>query len=142
MPAGILSLGKDIRVIVQTPEGGRLDIANVTGFTQNWVTKKVNSAPLNAPPIQADLPGGWQCEIDFDRADNVVEDYFVQKEIDFWSGGNYANGTVFIYITEPNGGQSRYQFNGASFSFNGGKWGAEEKVTQKLTFFASTKTRF
>ena len=140
MPAATFSLGKDIQAIIITPEGGRLNIKNITKFTQNWNTKKVTSAPLNGPPQQADLPAGWNCEVDFDRADNTVDAYFALREAAFWAGQAYANGTSYIYITEIDGSQSRYQFNNCSFSFNAGSWTAEDKVSQKIMFFASTRT--
>ena len=133
-------IGKYYRAQIVTALGV-LIVPNVTGIHQKQERKKVVSDPLNAPPQHASFPQGWTVGIDFDRTDNTVDAYFAAEEANFWNGGQVLNGTLYVYITEVNGSQSRYMFNNCAFSYDdAGTAKGVDKVSCKISAMASTRT--
>lgn len=142
MPTAAFNLGRDCTIVIQTPTG-RLDAQIVTQFDAKQKVKNLRIAPLNGPPIGADLPDGWDGTFQLDRANASVDDYFSNLEQTFWAAGTFPiNITIYQYVQEVSGSTSTYQYDGVTMHLNEtGTWKAEEQVKQTVTFFAATRRK-
>jgi hypothetical protein len=63
-------------------------------------------------------------------------------EATFINGQNVAAGTLYQYVTEPDGSTSTYQYTGVVFKLTlAGTWRGDSSVKQRLEFFASQRLR-
>jgi hypothetical protein len=121
---------------------GRIDLAHVTGFDANQVTVPVRVDRLDGVQLGAELPKGWTGSFLLDRGSSAVDDFIASIEQAYQAGQTIGTGTIYQYINETNGSVSTYQFSGVVFKLaSAGSYRGDAAVTQKLDFFASSRTR-
>lgn len=141
MSSTAFSTGFDCQVVLIGPKG-RVDLSLVTGFSANQTVKTIRVDPLNAPPIEAHLPSGWTGEFMLERNSSAADDFFSNLEQDYWAGRSIGFSTLYQYVQEKDESTSTYQYDQVAIHLSdAGSWKAEGSVSQKITFFASTRKR-
>jgi hypothetical protein len=89
-----------------------------------------------------ELPKGWEGSFDIERGNSAADDFISAAEQAYYSGSQPALGTMYQYITEPDGSTSTYQYDSVTFRLSSaGQWKGDASVKQKLDFFASRRLR-
>jgi hypothetical protein len=138
------TVGRDCQAVLVTPYGTQLTMPLGTQITwkREYTTSK--STPLNTPPIERALPMGHRLTVTYDRSDKSIDLAFSQIEANWWAngtpdGGTNASGAAFIYINEPTGGVTTYNFQNAALSqTDGGTFSVENAVKGEIAVFAPT----
>jgi hypothetical protein len=141
MATTTFSIGRDTQVVVIGPFG-RVDLTHVTGFESRQLTQSVRVTRLDGNHLATELPKGWEGGFDVERGNSAVDDFIAQLESTYYNGGPVNGGTMYQYITEPDGSTSTYQYNAVVFRLgNAGQWKGDASVKQRLEFFAATRSR-
>ncbi|MGE4482012.1 hypothetical protein [Acidocella sp.] len=141
MPFNTFTVGSDCQIVVMGPFG-RVDLAHVTGFEATQVTQPLRVDRLDGVQLAAELPKGWNGSFLLDRGSSAVDDFIAQIEVAYHSGQTINGGTLYQYVNEPDGSTSTYQFNNVVFKLaSAGLYKGDAPVAQKLSFYASTRTR-
>ena len=133
---GSFSLGRDTQVVLLHPlaPGGRIDIPNVTSVDVKPVYTQIKSKRLNGDVVEGALPDGYTYTISVDRAGPQLNDLQVLFDAAWHLGGTIQNGTLFLYITEPSGGQSAYMLTDCSVMLSDlGAYQPDQVVKQTIT---------
>ena len=139
--ANTYTIGRNCQVILFWA-GSQVDLADVTGFAAQQEVKHQRADPLNSTPIEFTTPSGWRGQFEVDRGSSAIDDLVVSIESAFWSAGTIGSGTIYQYITEPDGSQSTYEFTGVSLVLsNAGSYQADNIVRQTIGFFASQRVK-
>ncbi len=135
------SVGRDTQLVVMVPSG-RIDLTYVTAFESHQLTQSVRVARMDGVNMGTELPKGWEGAFELDRGNSSVDDFIAAMEQQYLNGGGSVTGTMYQYITEPDGSTSTYQYDGVSFRLaSSGTWRGDASVKQKLEFFAATRRR-
>ena len=135
------SIGRDCQVVLLW-NSIRVDLREVIGFQAEQQVKLQRSDPLNSVPVEFNTPAGWRGQFQVDRGSSTLDDLVVAIEAAFWNAGVIGSGTIYQYVTEPNGSLSTYEFTGVALTLaNSGHYRAENIVTQTVNFFASQRSR-
>lgn len=118
---------RDCQLVVMGPYG-RIDLAHVTG----WDSR------LNATPGQ---PRGWEGMFEVERGGNAADDFICRIARAYEQGGTIPAGTLYQYVTGPDGSTQTYQFDGAVFRFALGRPAIDTSVRQRIEFFATSRRR-
>ncbi|MDR3520430.1 MAG: hypothetical protein P4L54_02325 [Acidocella sp.] len=141
MPYNTFSVGSDCQLVVMGPFG-RVDLAHVTGFEASQVTQAVRVDRLDGVQLGAELPKGWSGMFTLDRGSSAADDFIAAIESAYFAGQAIGAGTLYQYVSEPNGSTSTYQFGGAVFKLvSAGSYKGDAPVSQKLQFYASSRVR-
>ncbi len=141
MPYNTFSIGSDCQVVIVGPFG-RIDISHVTEFEARQLTMPIRVDRLDGIQLGAELPKGWSGSFSLDRGSAAADNFIAQVEATFLSGGMINGGTLYQYVNEPDGSTSTYQFSGVVFKMaSSGVYRGDAPVTQRLEFFASSRTR-
>ena len=139
--ANTYTIGRNCQVILFWG-GSQVDLADVTGFAAQQEVKHQRADPLNSNPIEFTTPSGWRGQFEVDRGSSAIDDLVVSIESAFWSAGTIGSGTIYQYISEPDGSQSTYEFTGVSLVLsNAGNYQADNIVRQTIGFFASQRVK-
>ncbi|OYV32681.1 MAG: hypothetical protein B7Z80_26215 [Rhodospirillales bacterium 20-64-7] len=139
MPYNTFSVGSDCQLVVMGPFG-RIDLAHVTGFEAQQVTLPLRVDRLDGVQLGAELPKGWSGSFSLDRGSSVADNFIAQIEAAYLAGQSVKGGTLYQYVSEPDGSTSTYQFNGVVFKLtSSGVYKGDSPVTQKLDFYASSR---
>ena len=135
------SVGRDTQLVVMVPSG-RIDLTYVTAFESHQLTQSVRVSRMDGVNMGTELPKGWEGAFELDRGNSVVDDFIAAMEQQYLNGGGPVAGTMYQYITEPDGSTSTYQYDGVSFRLaSSGTWRGDASVKQKLEFFAAARRR-
>ncbi|EKM99025.1 MULTISPECIES: hypothetical protein [Acidocella] len=141
MPFNTFSVGSDCQIVVMGPFG-RVDLSHVTGFEASQVTLPLRVDRLDGVQLGAELPKGWNGSFMLDRGSSAADDFIAQIEAAYLNGQSINGGTLYQYVNEPDGSTSTYQFNNAVFKLaSAGLYKGDATVTQRLDFFASSRTK-
>lgn len=138
MPANGFSIGGDLQMTIVDSQQGlqTFNIQTMADFRQ--LTARIKSVALDGTTRYAELPEGWEMDLDFDRADANLMDYMAQNEATYLSGGQPGVITVSCTINEVSGGVSQYQLTGGAMKLtNGGTFKGNDKVPQKASIVFS-----
>ena len=138
---GKISLGRDSQVVVIGPFG-TVEFSIVTSFNAKQAVKTIHVDPMSGPPLEQHVPAGWTGELAVERANSAADDLFSNMETLFWASGLTALSTLYHYVDEPDGGTSTYQYNNVAMHLSdGGTWKSDASVSQRISFFASTRAK-
>ena len=141
MPFNTFSVGSDCQIVVMGPFG-RVDLSHVTGFEASQVTLPLRVDRLDGVQLGAELPKGWNGSFMLDRGSSAADDFIAQIEAAYLNRQSINGGTLYQYVNEPDGSTSTYQFNNAVFKLaSAGLYKGDATVTQRLDFFASSRTK-
>ncbi len=135
------SVGRDTQLVV-IGASGRIDLSHVTGFEARQLTQSVRVDRLDGKQMGTELPKGWEGTFDIERGNSAADDFISSAEQSYYSGSQPVLGTMYQYITEPDGSTSTYQYDSVTFRLSSaGQWKGDASVKQKLDFFASRRLR-
>lgn len=136
-----LVFGHQATVVIQNPiTGANLALTNMTKFDSKQRTMKETSKPLNARPIYAHTPDGWDGTIDYDRVNSSVDAFFSQMEVAYWNNTLTYSGTITLYLKELNGTTTQWLFSGVAMTLSdAGTLESQKKVSQKISFEAADR---
>ncbi len=141
MSLTMFSVGRDTQLVVIGPTG-RIDLTHVTSFDSRQITHSVRVDRLDGTHMGTELPKGWDGSFELERGSSVVDDFIAAAEQQYFSGRSITPGTMYQYVTEPDGSTSTYQFDNVTFRLtNAGIWKGDASVRQKLEFFAVRRRR-
>ncbi len=132
------NFGKDAVFTIVGPSG----VVNypVTQGDYKQETKRIESRPLNSPPIFAEIPDGWSGSFAFDRVGRALDDLFANMEQNYWGSGQLFNFSVTETIQEVDGSISQYRFQNMAVKLeSGGIFKGDQKVEMKLQFRCSRR---
>ncbi len=142
MPASNFTLGKDVVLNVNTPNGPFVLPATVTGFESKAEYSAIKSKPLNGVNIEISIPEGWRGSITLDRSDASVDTFFARQEAGYYAGQNLLTATITESIREADGTVSVFLYTGVSLRFDeAGKKTSDAKIQQTIGFFASQRVQ-
>jgi hypothetical protein len=130
------TVGKDVTSVLVSPYGTQISVK------REYQTAK--STPLGSPPIERALPQGHRLVFSYDRSGPQIDQMFTQIEANWWAngtpdGGTNASGSVYIYVNEPNGGSTTYNYQNVTFSqTDAGTISVENPIKAEITAFAQT----
>lgn len=111
---------RDCHLVVMGPFG-RIDLAHVIGFE-----RRMASDPAN----------GWEGTFELERGGNAADDFIARIEAAYNDGGTVPAGTLYQYVSEPDGSTSTYQYDGAAFRLAMGA-----RPRQRVEFFSMRRRR-
>lgn len=141
--AGIpFTIGRDITLDLSDPVQGIVRFAIRTGVTFTPVFESLKSKGLDGQPRHAEIPDGHRIAVDTDRADSRLDDYFCQKEENYFNGVADPNITFTETITEVSGAVSVYRYTDVAIKLtNGGTFRGNTIATMALEGMAARKRK-
>lgn len=142
MPMNGFNVGRDVKVDVVGNTGALVSFNKVTMFDSKQVTQSIKIVGLDGVVNDLELPHGWTGGIEVERMDAAVDDYIASLESAYYNGVNIQGGRITETITEVNGGQSQYRYDGVMFKLDdaGSKKG-DASIKQKLSWVAARRIK-
>ena len=134
------SIGRDCRVTFLW-NGSRIDLRDVTGFQAIQQTRTQRADPLNGMPVVFNTPNGWSGTFTIARANANLDELVAAIESSFWNAGIIGSGTIYQYISEPDGSVTTWEYLNVSMTLETDRWQAEGMIHQSVHFFASTRVK-
>jgi len=134
------SIGRDCRITLLW-NGQRVDLRDVTGFQAVQLTRVQRAEPLNGVPVEFNTPNGWRGTFSVARANANLDNLVAAVEAAFWNAGTIGSGTIYQYVSEPDGTTSTWEYAGVSMTLETDRWQAEGMVHHNVHFFASTRVK-
>lgn len=135
------NIGRDTSLTISTATGP-LRPQIITNFMSKQETADITTSPLSGAPIHNTVPQGWSGSFDTDRANSVLDDYFVAQENGYYAGLSPDQVTITETVKEVGGGASQYQYVGCALKLDDtGSRQADQKQTQKVSFRASRRLK-
>ena len=142
MAIGPFNTGRDVVLDVQTPTGALRLPTTTTAWEAKPKYKTIESVALSGENNHANVPIGWTGTIGLDRTDNIVGDFFVQLEANYYAGINIGYATITETISENNGAVTQYRYTKVALRLEeGGKFVGDDRVQVKIGFEASRKIK-
>lgn len=134
------SIGRDCRITVLW-NGQRVDLRDVTSFGASQETQALRASPLNGMPVEFNVPKGWRGSFQIARASAALDNLVAAIEAAYWNAGTVGSGTIYQYVTEPDGTTSTWEYTNISIKLKNDAWQSDQMVHQTVQFFASTRTK-
>ncbi|AFW00509.1 phage protein [Gluconobacter thailandicus F149-1 = NBRC 100600] len=134
------SIGRDCRITVLW-NGQRVDLRDVTSFGASQETHALRASPLNGMPVEFNVPNGWRGSFQIARASAALDNLVAAIEAAYWNAGTVGSGTIYQYVTEPDGTTSTWEYTNISIKLKNDAWQSDQMVHQTVQFFASTRTK-
>lgn len=135
------NIGRDGKIVFLW-NGTRIDLPSVTQFQSQQTTNIVASTPLNSKPKSYNIPNGWSGSFMVQRDSATLDTLVNNIESAFWTSGTITNGTLYFYVTEPDGTTSTWEFTDVTIRLDAaGTWRNDDLVTQSVAFIASQRTK-
>lgn len=141
MPINSFSVGRDISYSVVTSSGA-LTLNGKTGYSVKPMFTDINHKGLNGINKHGNIPDGWQIEMQFDRTDPNVDNYFAQIEADYFKGISQQGGTIFENIVEKDGSITSFRYTDVVLKYdNAGNWKGDSLIAISVSAMASRRIK-
>lgn len=138
-PGSQFNIGSDA-VVTFLSNGVPFGAMLLTTFQYKQLTTSLTSKPINGDPGYRENEEGWEGTAEFDRSVSTLDDFFVAKEQARFNGQQPPVMTITATINNTDGTTSRYRFEGVAVKLeDGGKYVADEKVTQTMSWRAARR---
>ncbi len=138
-PGSQFNIGSDA-VLTILSNGVPFGAMLLTSFEYKQLTTSLTSKPINGDPGYRENEEGWEGTAEFDRSVSTLDDFFVAKENARFAGQQPPVMTITTTIVNADGTISRYRFEGVAAKLeNAGKFSADEKVTQTMSWKAARR---
>lgn len=144
MPIGGQSLGKDCRIVLVLPNGGTLNIpsAAITKFKPTPQVTDEKRKGLDGEARHNVIHDGWKVDIELDRFDSTVDDFWAAAEDAYYTGVNLGWGYMQETIQEPNGGTSQYRYEKVAYKVTDlGDREGDKVIKMKMEALASRRRK-
>lgn len=141
MPQNGYSLGRDVSIDIIGPYGP-IRIDKIMSFNSKPKINKQEIVPLNGQTDELMTPKGWTGDIDVERTDATLDDFWARWEDDYFNGVPQPPTTITETIQETSGGVSVYRYeNVVLILADGGKKEGEKTIRQKMDFTARRRKK-
>lgn len=131
------NVGSDTTITILT-NGAPLGAQRLTKFEAKQETTEVKSTRISGQTSARNLPMGWTLDIEWDRGNSVLDDFFVSEEANRYAGLPPADISILEVTKNPDQTVSRYRYDGVTLKQDTkGDRSGDAKVTQKASGFAS-----
>lgn len=141
MPANGFNVGRDNVIDIVTNTGvlrGKIR----TGFSAKQETHSLDVKAMDGSLLFDELPAGWSGMLDLERADSAWDDYFSQREEDYYGGLASPTITITQTVSEISGAVSQYRFTGVALKFDdAGTYAGDKTVPQKVAWKAARRRK-
>lgn len=119
---------------------GSVTINGIIGFEAKPGFVKLKSVAIDGRIRYRNIPDGHVLTFEIDRQDPTYEQYFAQKEANYYAGLPPAAIFVTWTINNLDGSVSQYQYSDMDIAAeDDGNWKGQDKVNQKFTAQAGRK---
>jgi hypothetical protein len=141
MPINGFSVGRDVSLIIQTPNGPL--VANlVTHFSSKPDMTEVKVKGLDGITRHVRFFDGWSGKFEYERQDSTLDDYFAQLESNYYLGIPEMPCTISETIENPNLAITQYLYVAVLLKLDdGGAWEGDKTVKMGLSFVASRRLK-
>jgi hypothetical protein len=139
MPVNGFSIGRDVSLVVNAPEGIQR-FSLITGFDSKPLTTDAKVKGLDGVTRHVIFHDGWQGTFSLERQDNSLEAYWAKLEDDYYSGFAQTAATITETIQEVDGSLSQFRYDGVIFKLDdAGEKKGDKTIAQKLSFVCSRR---
>lgn len=139
MPVGGFTIGRDVAVIFNLPQGP-VKFSNLTGFTRKQISTGIESKGLDGVDRFGEIPSGWEGTVELDRANPNLDRAIAYLEGLYYAGQNVPGSTFSETTTNPDGSITQFRYTGVALKFdNAGDAKGDAKVTQTFSWKASRR---
>jgi hypothetical protein len=139
MPVGGFSIGRDISVQFNTPQGP-VKFSNITSFGRKAISVGLESKGINGIDLFATIYGGWEGTIELDRMSPALDLFFAFMENLYYTGQDVPPSFISEKITERNGALTQFTYPGVAWQYtDAGTAKGDEKITQSASWKASRR---
>jgi len=141
-PGQAFSVGSDTTLTIIS-NGAPVAATILTSFEPKQVTTQVKSKAITGVTNARDLEEGWDLDIEWDRGDSTIDDYFAAKEAARYAGQQPPVIFISETIKEPDGVTiSRYRYGPCTLKYDSaGKRAGDAKIEPKASGFASRRIK-
>lgn len=133
------NVGSDTKITILV-NGNPLGAQIMTNFEAKQDTTQTKSTAIDGKTRARELPMGWNLDMEWDRGNSVIDDFFVTEEANRFNGLQPSDVTILETTTNPDGTVSRYRFEGCALKQDtAGDRKGDAKVTQKASAYASRR---
>lgn len=133
------NVGSDTKITILV-NGAPFGAQIMTKFEAKQETTQTKSTAIDGRTRARELPVGWNLDMEWDRGNSIVDDFFVQEEANRYSGLQPSDVSLLEVTTNPDGTISRYRFEGVTMKQDtAGERAGDSKVTQKASAFAARR---
>lgn len=141
MPINGFTVGRDVSLVVHDSEGPHR-FSLITNFTSKPVTSDVKVKGLDGLTRHVVFHDGWQGQLDIERQDGELDDFWAKIENDYHEGVDRLPATISETITEPGGGTSQFRYTEVLFKLeDAGEKKGDATVKQKLSWLAQRRIK-
>lgn len=137
---GIL-LGQDLKLTF-TDINGNYNFAIIENFQSSETPNIISETAIDSQFRVFYFPKGWSGSFVVEQNNDVVNQYFANREAQFYLGADQANMTITVTLTYKGGTQAQYQFVGCVLTLsNAGEFTGSSIVKQTISFTANRYQR-
>lgn len=137
---GAFSVGRDCTLVLVDSAFGSVQLDNVTGFSCQQVTTPIKVDRLDGVQLNGDIPKGWRGTFELERANATMDQYFAEREGNWFTNGVMSSATVYQYVAEADGSTTTLQFDNVSLKFSdAGGWQGDKSVKLRVDFAANRR---
>lgn len=133
------NVGSDTTITLLA-NGAPLGAQRLTKFEAKQETTEVSSTRISGQTAKRNLPMGWTLDLEWDRGNSVIDDFFVAEEAARYAGNPPADVSILEVTKNPDQSISRYRYDSVTLKQDTiGERSGDAKVTQKASGFASRR---
>lgn len=137
---GIL-LGQDLKLTF-TDINGNYDFAIVESFRSSETPNIISETAMDSEFRVFYFPKGWTGTIVLQQNNDIVNQYFANRESQFYLGADQVDITITVTLTYKGGTQAQYQFTGCVLTLSdAGDFTGASIVKQTISFTAKRYQR-
>ena len=137
--AGYTNTGHDIHLTVVQADGATVDFENIMQFDAKQETQDITRVRLDNRVLVADLPKLWTGTIQYDRATADTDTAVANIEQNWFSGQDYALGTMVITVTSAKETSTITFLDVSLKQDDSGTWRGDDATTCRLSFRAARR---
>lgn len=139
MPVNGFTVGKDVYLDIVTQIGAaRFNIR--TSFQSKQNVDKRKSKGMDGTTRHIFLPDGWEGSFKFDRNGPSIDDFFAQREAQYYAGQPILSATITETISEQDGTISQFMYTGVEMAYDdAGEKKGDDITKQTISFMASKR---
>lgn len=138
--AGYTNTGHDIHMTLVQANGGIVNLENIMQFDARQETVDVTRVRLDNRVLVADLPRNWVGTITYDRASAAADAAIAQIEQNWFSGQDYALGSMTINVASAKEASSITFLDVTLRQEDSGTWRGDDATSCRLTFRAARRS--